>query len=62
MHRDGRSRHGYNRFVHWAKEFDRSSTLDPNGRDFGDEYTNLEHYVNGTNPVAPESKGEHRDK
>jgi hypothetical protein len=36
---------------HWAKEFDRGSTLDPNGRDFGDEYTNLEHYINGMNPV-----------
>jgi hypothetical protein len=47
---------------HWAKKFNRGSTLDPNRRDFGDEYTNLEHYINGTNPVAPENEGEQRDK
>ncbi len=36
---------------YWAKVFAKRSTLNPNGREFGDPYTNLEHYINGMNPI-----------
>jgi pectate lyase len=35
---------------YWAGVLGLGSTLDPNGFSFGDEYTNLEHYINGLNP------------
>jgi pectate lyase len=35
---------------YWAGVFGLGSTLDPNGFNFGDAYTNLEHYINGMSP------------
>jgi hypothetical protein len=35
---------------YWAGEFGLGRALDPNGLDFGDDYTNLEHYINGMAP------------
>ena len=35
---------------YWAAVFGLGSTLDPNAHNFGDAYTNLEHYINGMNP------------
>jgi hypothetical protein len=35
---------------YWAGVFGLGTTLDPNGFNFGDGYTNLEHYIHGMNP------------
>jgi hypothetical protein len=37
---------------YWAGIYGLGSTLNPNGLNFGDGYTNLEHYINGMSPVA----------
>lgn len=36
--------------AHWAGKFGLGTVLDPNGLNFGDGYTNLEHYIHGMNP------------
>jgi pectate lyase len=36
--------------AHWARALGRGRSLDPNGLDFGDGYTNLEHYIDGMSP------------
>jgi hypothetical protein len=35
---------------YWAGAFALGTTLDPNGLNFGDGYTNLEHYIDGMSP------------
>jgi pectate lyase len=35
---------------HWARSLRRGKTLPPDGLDFGDGYTNLEHYLHGMSP------------
>jgi hypothetical protein len=32
---------------YWARALGLGKSLDPNGLDFGDNYTNIEHYING---------------
>jgi hypothetical protein len=36
---------------YWAGYFGLGTTLDPNARNFGDNYTNIEHYLSGLNPA-----------
>jgi hypothetical protein len=36
---------------HWAGVYDQGTSLDPNAFSFGDDYTNVEHYLNGMNPA-----------
>jgi pectate lyase len=36
---------------HWAGAFALGTVLDPNALNFGDGYTNLEHYLSGLNPL-----------
>jgi hypothetical protein len=35
----------------WAGAFALGTVLDPNAFNFGDGYTNLEHYLAGVNPL-----------
>ena len=37
--------------AYWGGVFGLGSILDPNGFNFGDGYTNLEHYINGVSPA-----------
>ena len=36
---------------YWGSVFGLGSTLNPNGFNFGDGYTNLEHYIHGVSPA-----------
>jgi hypothetical protein len=36
--------------AYWAAQFGHGNTLDPNGQDFRDGYSNLEHYIQGMSP------------